>query len=581
MLTQHYSARQRQALNQIWTAAGSYGFDPLFLALRSDGSPDLYMNCTVGCVRKWYGDTMPKALFGSWSGDRRQALLDDLAWLALENAVFQRELPERPILAELRHTHAEDFFAQEHKLSRQEWMAKNQLAYTMEAARWRSVLGRRPPVMTPYEKKLSAALLCGGDLNAGALAAAIRNAFEQAGLFHGHVQPKAAMHLHFDGKWASAMTRFLPTEIVHTDVLSVGHSGGAGGGGQKLDVRRAKFRLNENAETDRQYIESCFGRSLCPPEELAAAEQQLCTGNHLGCHLWFTAGVPNPNSARSVESRRLAGEAVLQFRRNQQAFQKDIGLYQHAILRLTDQIRNCLQIHSQTETDAARCGRLDGSRVWRAAVLGDGRVFLRDSSANRPGFSVDILLDASSSRLHCQEAVAAQGYILAESLSRCGIPVRVSGYCSLRGYTVLRVLKDFRDKHGNRNIFNYFASGWNRDGLVLRAAGRLLKSAPGERQLLLLLTDASPNDSHRIPPDGKNPFGRDYGDQPAVEDAAREVRALRGRGIRVAAVFMGESMSVPAAETIYGKSLTRIRGMDQLAGAAGALIQNEIRELSD
>ena len=66
-----------------------------------------------------------------------------------------------------------------------------------------------------------------------------------------------------------------------------------------------------------------------------------------------------------------------------------------------------------------------------------------------------------------------------------------------------------------------------------------------------------------------------------MEDAAQEVRALRRRGVRVAAVFMGETGSVPAAEEIYGRSLARIRSMDQLAGAAGTLIQNEIRELSD
>ena len=37
MLTQHYTAQQRRALNQIWTAAGEYGFDPLFLAMGSCG----------------------------------------------------------------------------------------------------------------------------------------------------------------------------------------------------------------------------------------------------------------------------------------------------------------------------------------------------------------------------------------------------------------------------------------------------------------------------------------------------------------------------------------------------------------
>ena len=52
-------------------------------------------------------------------------------------------------------------------------------------------------------------------------------------------------------------------------------------------------------------------------------------------------------------------------------------------------------------------------------------------------------------------------------------------------------------------------------------------------------------------------------------------------GIRVSAVFMGEDSSAGAAAQIYGKNMARIRGMDQLARAAGRLIQNEIRELGD
>ena len=143
------------------------------------------------------------------------------------------------------------------------------------------------------------------------------------------------------------------------------------------------------------------------------------------------------------------------------------------------------------------------------------------------------------------------------------------------------MLQGFGDKGGSRKIFDYFASGWNRDGLALRAAGELIRSAPAPRHLLLLLTDASPNDSHRIPPGGPYPLGRDYADQPAVEDAAREVRALQQKGIRVAAVFMGEDSSAGNAAAIYGRSMARIRTMDQLAGAAGTLIRREIQELSD
>lgn len=571
------AAGRRRALNQVWNGAEAYGFAPMFLSLNSDGTPNLYLNTVVGCVRKWYGEEKPARLFAAWAGDRRQALLDDLTWLALESAVFQLELPRRPVLADLRLAWAEEFFDQENSLSRQEWMAKNQLSYTMQSARWKAVLNRRPPVMTPYERRLSAALSL-GPMGEEEIFSAILDLFARFRLFDGKSRPPRALRFHLTGKWAGVMTRLMPTEIVHTDVADLGHGGGEDGdAGPKLDVRRAKIRLKEDADADRRYIESCFGPSLLPAKELAAAEEKLCTGVHLGCRLWYTAGVPTPEQAPGAQARRLAEQAQLQHQRNRAAFGADNALYQNAIRRLTQQIQNCLQVHSQAEEENARSGKLSSRLAWRAAVLSDPQIFVRETESLRPGFAVDLLLDASSSRMHCQEVIAAQGYILAESLARCGVPVRVSGFCSLRGYTVLRVLKDFRDS--SRQVFRYFATGWNRDGLVLRAAGELLRVSPEQRRLMLLLTDASPNDSRRIPPGGKYPLGRDYADTPAVEDAAREVRTLRRSGCHVGAVFMGPSLNVSAAETIFGRNLARIRTMDQLAAAAGALIQAEIQEL--
>ena len=102
METAGYSAQQRRAINLVWTACGDYTFEPQFLALKADGGPDFYMNCVIGLVRKWLGDEMPRRLFARWAGDARQSTYDDLAWLALENAVYEKELPERPVLAELR-----------------------------------------------------------------------------------------------------------------------------------------------------------------------------------------------------------------------------------------------------------------------------------------------------------------------------------------------------------------------------------------------------------------------------------------------------------------------------------------------
>ncbi len=580
MLTQHYTAQQRRALNQIWTAAGEYGFDPLFLSMDTSGSPERYMNCIVGCVRKWYGEEMPKRLFAAWEDDRRQGLLDDLAWLALENAVYQKELPHRPVLEEERKAYALNFFEQEYKLSKQEWWSKNPLDYTMQTARWRSVLGRREPMMSPSERRLRDALLCSGELDGDALEKAILAAFAEAKIFDGKIQAKPSRVIHLRGRWANLLAKHLPNRMMRNDVLQLGQNDLAAGNGT-LDLRRVKPKLRENILADRQYIETCFGPSLYPPEQLAVAENALCTGNHFGCHLWISSGVPDPENARTTEAKHMAQEAAQQCKRNREAYSRDSHLYNNAILRLTEQIRSCIQVHSLTDQERSRSGRLDGTRVWRAAVLEDASVFTREVTTDQPGLSVDLLLDGSASRMHCQEALAAQGYVLAESLGRCGVPVRVSSFCSIRGYTVLRILKEFGDKHGNRKIFNYFSAGWNRDGLALRLAGEQMRHAPEGRHLLLILTDASPNDSQRIPAGEGSPFGRAYEGPIAVMETAEEVRALRRQGIRVGAIFMGHDASATDAKTIYGKSLVRIAGIDQFANAAGTLIRQEIQSFTE
>ena len=582
MAAGNYSVQQRRALNLVWTACGDYQFEPQFLAMQSDGNPDFYMNCVIGLVHKWFGDEMPRRLFAAWAGDARQNVYDTLAWLALENAVYEKELPERPVLEELRRRHARAFFASEYRLSRQEWMEKNQLVYAIESARWKAVLGQKAPLLTPWEKGLAKALNCSGTMSEDELENAVRSAFRKYLQFDGKPHVKWPFTIHFGDKWAPLLTKLFTTEMVRTENLSIGHSAGAGENRlvRASSALRSHFRSNDRKTQDRDYVERCFGRSLYSPRQLALIEQRDCTGNHMGCKLWFTKGDPAPEKPVSADTKRLFQQAEEQAKRNRDAFQRNQELCRNALMRLTEQIRNCMLIHQQPEMSIARQGRLDGCRVWREPVLGDDRIFLRNDEESRPGFTVDLMLDGSASRLQCQEDIAAQGYILSKSLAACGIPVRITSFCSLRGYTILRVLKDFGDRNGEGKVFDYFAAGWNRDGLALRAMGELIKAAPADRHLLILLTDASPDDSHKILPNGKMPFSRDYDGQAGVADTAAEVRALRQQGIRVAAVFMGENSSVPAANTIYGQGLARIRRMDQLAAAAGRLIQDEIRELS-
>ena len=437
-------------------------------------------------------------------------------------------------------------------------------------------------LLTPWEKGLSAALDCSGALDADKIEAAVCAAFQTYLHFNGTVPGKSPFRLHFSDKWVPLLTKLLPTELVRTDELTLGRCAAAGENGvvRASNALRSRLRSNEREGEDRTYIERCFGRSIYSPRQLALIEQRCCSGSHLGCHLWFTHGEHPPGQAMSADTQRLFEQAAQQAKRNRAAYDCESELHQSALVRLTEQIQNCMLIHQQPEDLLARKGRLDGTRVWRTPVLQDGRVFLRKDEESRAGFTVDLMLDASASRLRCQESIAIEGYILAKSLAACGIPVRVTSFCSLRGYTVLHILKDFGDKNGERRVFDYFAAGWNRDGLALRGMGELIKSAPEEKHLLLLLTDASPNDSHKILPSGKVPLSREYDGQSGIDDTAAEVRSLRAKGVRVAALFMGENSSVPAANAIYSRDLVRIRRIDQLASAAGRLIQDEIRELS-
>ena len=411
---------------------------------------------------------------------------------------------------------------------------------------------------------------------------AVRTAFRKYLRFDGTAHAKKPFALHFGERWVPLLTKLFTTEMVRTDDLAIDRSAAAGENGmvRASNALRAQLESGDRENEDRDYVEGCFGRSLYPPRELALIEQRLCTGNHLGCHLWFTHGETVQGKTMRADVQHLFDQAAEQAERNRADFLKNNDLYQSSILRLTEHIRNCMQVQQQPDAVSARQGHVDSQRIWRLPVLKDGKVFLRSEEENNPGFTVDLLLDGSASRLHCQETIAAQGYILARSLATCGIPVRVSSFCSLRGYTVVRILKDFSEKNAERKIFHYFAAGWNRDGLALRMAGKLLDTAPADRHLLILLTDASPDDSRKILPTGKVPLSRSYDGEAGVQDTAEEVRALRQQGVRIAAVFMGENASAPDARTIYGQDLVRIQRMDQLATAAGKLIQEEIRELS-
>ena len=323
----------------------------------------------------------------------------------------------------------------------------------------------------------------------------------------------------------------------------------------------------------RRYVEDCFGASMLTPGQLSEAERTLCTGVHKNCRLHFTRGEP-VGRAPAPEAAWDAAHFRQQREKNRAYYREHLVENKLAIAQLTQKLQNTLLLRAEDEGGTGRAGRLRPELAWRAGALGDERVFSRRSPQEPGELSVDLLLDGSASQNRQQEKLATQAYLIAESLSRCRIPVRVTAFCSVSGCTVLRVLRDYDHPEQNEGVFDYVAAGWNRDGLALRAMGWLLRQRRSEQSLLLVLSDASPNDDQRIP---NGLGGWAYTGKRGVDDTAAEAAALRLRGVLPVCLFTGSDREVPDARRIYGQAMERLPAIGWLADAVTRLIRGQLR----
>ena len=269
---------------------------------------------------------------------------------------------------------------------------------------------------------------------------------------------------------------------------------------------------------------------------------------------------------------------ALQIEQNRKYYQDNIVRNRAAIAKLASNITNSVLMHLHPSPVKANSGALDGRLVWRAATLEDERVFTRPEHDAPGDLCVDILLDASTSQITRQTTISSQGYIIAEALTRCGIPCRVISFCSMTGYTILRIFRDYTRPKDNKNIFEYVSNGCNRDGLAIRAAHHLISEAPYENRILIVLSDVKPNDVVKILPGGGDERVP-YEHLPGLTDTALEVRRARADGISVICIFTGEDEDLPSAKMVYGRDFVRIQSFDRLADTVGLLIRNQIKNM--
>lgn len=569
-------SEKRRARNLIWNAAGDYHFEPDFKAYDDEGRADLYWNSIIGAVRKNYGPETIDALFAAFHGCRDEALYEQLVWLGLENAVYQRESPRRLALPALRRRYARWVVDQ------CAGIGDGELLPRLEEAHFRRALGE-DPAMTKEDRKLLDSLEFSGELDGPELSqAALDFLHDHFGFVPGKTQTEEAEALRKHRPWflfgRSRALDSLPA--VRTFGFGYGEHlvAGQGGGPNAEPVQRrlTDRNLAQTEEALRNYMRDYFGAPLLSEGERQTLEQSLCTGEHKNCHLYYTQGDDEPDRRLKGYAAAQRRNALRQAEKNREAYEADAVRHRASIVRLTARIRNAMLAYLQPTVVRTASGTLDPGRIWRGVYLDDDKVFTKIQQSDPGQLAVDLLLDASSSQVDRQAVVAAQGYMIAEALTRCHIPVRVTSFCSLSGYTVLTRYRDYQEQDRNERIFRYFTTGCNRDGLAIRALAREIEESSYEHKLVILLSDAKPNDVIRLYRDGTYvDYARDNG----IENTAMEVRSLLFRDIPVICVFTGNDDDIPAAHTIYGRNFARIRSLDQFADTVGTLIQNQIRSL--
>lgn len=560
--------QNRRAYNQIWNGAGRYDLPVEEAAFDDAGNAELYMNTVMGLACGAYDFPRFQPMLHSFQQQPKGGLYTDVFWLGMEHAVFARSKGDRPALAGLRRAYAWRVAAAPHPNDPRESGA------SLRAAWAQSVLGQTQE--DPWLRQLLSALEFDPDWSEQKI---IDRTEELLFQFFRRARRSVT-----DRQWAAWVGRGTGGKgggirLIRPNALrALGRGDAAQGGGESRPLRLLNFLQGKTPEPIlRRYVEDCFGASMLTPAQLSQAEEELCTGLHRSCRLHFTKGTP-PDRPLSRDAAWDAENFRRQREKNRAFYQQNLLQNRLTIARLTQKLQNTLLLLQEEDSSPARAGRLRGDMAWRAAALGEERIFARRCDSQPGDLSVDILLDGSASQNRQQEKLATQAYIIVESLSRCRIPVRVTAFCSVSGCTVLRVLRDYDRPEENDRVFDYVAAGWNRDGLALRAMAWLMDKAASRNRLLLVLSDASPNDDQRIPVGALPIGGYSYSGKRGIDDAAAEAGLLRRRGIRPVCIFTGSDRELPAARKIYGPAMERIPSIGWFADAVSRLLCRQLRQ---
>ncbi len=565
------SKEVQRASNIIWNASGDYSFKPDIKAYDENGKANVYWNYIIGAVRRYYDYPQLQQFFSYLKKDHDHVIYENLVWIGLENCTYQRGKQERPVLDHLRRSYAKKV------VSKADAASDYYLVEEIKKAHFQRALGEEPQMREQVASILDE-LEFDGSLTTGQIIDRMN------GIINNHFYYLPARHNR--NLLRNLFLSFMPAGNPFQKVFDFGNSQPSGEMlylVRKDNQKSADFRwynfLDQRTKLQREDIVAYYGASIFPEARTDALEHILCVGNHRNCHLHFTRGDDAGTAAAKKDEAEHRKDALAQREKNKKHYKANFAVNSHHILKLTNKIKNTILVNLDSSCSRAVAGKLATGKVWKSIYLNDNKIFIKDYHDDLGNLTVDIMLDASGSQINRQELISSEAYIIAESLTRCHIPVRVYAFNNKSNFAIMTLYRDYGEFAKNDRIFNYHSSGCNRDGLAIRTALHMMKDSRRDHKILIVLSDGKPNDPSGIPTGDNNPVQLDYDDVLGVHDTAMEVRKGLHEGVSILCVFTGLDEDVPSAKKIFGHNLARIKSPDKFADIVGVMIQNVLKNI--
>ena len=321
-------------------------------------------------------------------------------------------------------------------------------------------------------------------------------------------------------------------------------------------------------------VEYYYGKSYLNEGDRRKIESRNCRNVHEGCRLHFTDGVLRSHCENAFQLKYVTRQKD----NNLFEFQYKMKVYRRQINKLRECFSRLLIEESSSDRLYSDCGTIYANKAWRIGRSSNNKIFYKDVDNGKGRYVIDILLDSSGSQTSKQFMVAIQAYILSAALTLAGIPNRVMGFQSFLDYTILKRFRDYNDNVRKcEDIFEYYCSGNNRDGLAIKATCDGLLEREEENKILIVLSDGKPNDV-KIGKDSSRSIRGEmsYKGIVGIKDTAMEVRKARKRGIMVLGVFTGKEIDLEAEKKIYGKDFIYIKDIQRFSDIVSTYLKKVI-----